>query len=247
MRLKALFVMLFISLSGLQAAFAQNAKFDSVRTSAVGIGYDLSRLYQTIITPSDRRFEIMADWNLNKNFFVAEYGRATDTRHSAYYNYFSNGSYLRLGYERNYMINTDDVFFVGARYAFSNYKYHAYDARLNNDPDGLAFFGNDGKVPDAEHSIHAEWLELVSGLKVKMYGPVYLGFTVRGKLKIDESDNGEMRSLYIPGFGKAAGSAGVGFNYYIMIRIPYSRKIVKPEPLKSEAPVRRTSAPAGGN
>ena len=204
----------------------QKPAVDTLRYSALSVGFDLSRLLLTYLTPADRRFEVTADWNLNKHFICAELGQATDTYHGLGYNYFSNGSYLRLGYEKNVLINTEDIYFVGARYGISNYRFKADDVHLRGDSVGLAFYGNPSfSVP--EKAVQAQWVEFVTGLKVKLLPSVYMGFTARLKLKLSETDNGAFQSMYIPGYGTEGNSANVGFNYYLQVRIPYRKKIVK--------------------
>lgn len=218
--------LIFLTLNKMAFAQKKKVKFDSLQNSSFGFGYDVSRLYMTALHPQDRRLEIMTDWNHNKHFIVAEYGEATDVKDGPGYNYLSNGYYFRLGYEKNFLINTDDIYFFGGRYAFSNYHFNAYNVVLQGDPANDNLYGKSSYVI-ANQKVNAQWVEMVTGLKVKMFSVFYLGFTARVKLNVTMTSGLPFTPFYTPGYGVADNAGNLGFNYYIQFRFPYRKKVLK--------------------
>jgi hypothetical protein len=72
----------------------------------------------------------------------------------------------------------------------------------------------------ANPGISARWFELTSGLKVKVWKFIWLGYTARFKFGLKDQDGFEMLSHDVPGYGRTNKESYWGFNYQVMLRIP---------------------------
>lgn len=128
--------------------------------------------------------------------------------------YETNSPYARIGMDVNILRKrlTGNRLYVGARYAFSPFKYTC--TTLVKDPvwGDMSEYG----YSDIKASMH--WAELVFGVEAKVTGPLHVGWSVRYRQKIS-ADFGTMnKAWYIPGFGKD-GSSSLSGTFYVGIEI----------------------------
>lgn len=126
--------------------------------------------------------------------------------------------YFRLGLDYD-MCNTPSIdgrIFLGARYAFSAFKYSVqapaiddpyYETRLPVSYDGLKGFD--------------QWIELCGGLEAHLWGPVYAGWSLRYKLRISDKKSALGSPWYVPGYGRNDGHA-LGGSFTIVIDISHA-------------------------
>jgi hypothetical protein len=75
-------------------------------------------------------------------------------------------------------------------------------------------------------NVKANWLEMTTGLKIRIFKGLYAGFTARYKFLKKLRDVENLKPYYIPGFGKNVNDDAWGLNYYIYYRIPFREKII---------------------
>ena len=61
---------------------------------------------------------------------------------------------------------------------------------------------------------------MVTGLKVKIWKYLWLGYTARFKFGVDTFERNELIPHEIPGFGRADETVIWDFDYWLMFRIP---------------------------
>lgn len=129
--------------------------------------------------------------------------------------YESSAPYGRIGCDFNVMKNKHDDYriYVGARYAFTSFKYDL-SAPGVADPvwGGEAFYG--GK--DISCSYH--WAEGLAGVDAKIAGPIRLGWSVRYRSRISQKYGETGKPWYVPGFGKS-GSSRLGATFNIIFEL----------------------------
>ncbi len=119
-----------------------------------------------------------------------------------------NAPYGRIGCDFNMSKDKHDIYrvMVGARYAMTSFKTEA--SGDVTDPYWK------GKAPYHVETDNCffHWAELLFAVDAQIFGPVRLGWSVRYKIKLGQSDTGLNELWYIPGFGKKGNKLGGTFN-----------------------------------
>jgi hypothetical protein len=221
----------------LVAAIAQKPKVDTVKKdfmpSGVRFGTDLISLIRTQTDKSFSGYEVNADIDFYRYFLTMDVGKWERTLSSDMDEYANDGKYMRIGVDIN-MLKKDpekNMFFFGLRYGWGTYS-ETFSASIIDPVYGL------GTNTYSNTDIKAQWGELTTGLRVKMWKFFWMGYTARYKFALNTSETGEFTSYDVPGYGKTAKSATWGFNYQLLFRIPIRKnntgkaKPVQPPPEK---------------
>ena len=179
----------------------------------VRVGYDLSSLVNTLANSDKTFFEVTADIDFDRYFVTMDYGIQERTRQGDDFLYKNRGSYFRIGPEVNFnhRDRRNSSLFLGFRYATAVFD-DEMSYMIQDDVFGefSGFSSND--------RLNAEWLELVSGLKVKIWDQLFLGYTVRFKFAKSQDLSENLAPYDIPGYGRVDQDTAWGFNYYVFYR-----------------------------
>ncbi len=191
-----------------------------IRMKGLRISTDITRPFQDLWIKGNRYgSEFSVDMELWPNLFpVFETGLDYMKLNTSNVNYKSSGSYSRIGIDYNVLQaeNTNDknIFLVGLRYGFAlakqqviSYTIDSYWKPVTSD------FGN--------QNFGAHWAEFLIGMKGEVIKNIYLGWTIRGKILIDNKDLGMPPVFFIPGYGKASHSFNADFTYTISYNLPW--------------------------
>ena len=182
----------------------------------LGLGIDLSRIITGALDDNYKGFEIVADYRLNQNLYLAaELGNEEKTRQEDLYNFTTSGNYLKLGVNKNTYANwygEHNLIYMGGRLAFSTFEntlnnYQYFDTNRYWNPDG---FANGSDVPEKFSGLSATWIEAVFGTKIE-----------------------------VTGFNKVTWDSnfGVGYNYSISYFLPlYKKKNKVKKKIEESAP-----------
>lgn len=222
-----------------------NAVLDSipVKTDRYGLrlGLDVFRLTRALYDKDYKGIEIVADYRLTKKYFLAaELGNENKTTDDDRLNFTSKGSYLKVGFDYNAYENwldMENVISIGLRYGFSTFSQDLNSFKIyNSNP----YFGEKPAYPSTQtySGLSASWIEVVAGIKAKVFNNVFMGFSLRLNQLVTNKKPDNFDNLYIPGFNKTYdGSFGVGFNYTVSYFLPIYKKKIKLAPIaKKEAP-----------
>lgn len=206
-------------------------KVDSVKhkyvPTGIRIGTDLISLVKTRTQSNFHGWEANGEIDLDRYFFALEYGTWGKDLASDSASYSNEGAYWRAGIDVNFLTQDPDrnVFFLGARYGRSVFSERM--SITSSDPIwGLLY-------DDFQHSdVHASWIELTAGLRVKLWKILWLGYTGRFKFGLKTDKTEDMLPYDVPGFGTTDKETTWGFSYYVMIRIPLRK--APPVPLKKK-------------
>jgi hypothetical protein len=129
--------------------------------------------------------------------------------------YSNTGNYWRVGADVNFLKKDPDrnMFFLGLRYARSNFS--DYMLVKSYDP----IWGSLTQ-PVSNQNVPASWVEVTTGLRVKIWRIFWLGYTARLKFGLNVADTPVMKPSDVPGYGRADKDSYWGFNYQLFIRIP---------------------------
>ena len=211
-------------------AFPQKA--DSVRADSVQkhsyiptgirVGTDLISIFKTQYQNDFTGWEVNADIDFYRYFLALDYGSWGRTFSSDSGSYSNDGTYWRAGIDVNFLVKDKDrnMFFIGARYGKANFSEDLYIYAYN------PFTGTNSYVSqDYGHSgINARWLELTTGLRVKIWKVIWMGYTARLKFGLKYDDTEKIIPSDVPGYGRTDKDSYWGFNYQIFIRIPVKKQ-----------------------
>lgn len=191
-----------------------------IRMKGIRVGSDITRPFQNLWTKEDRYgTEFSADMELWPNLFpVFETGYDVMKVQTDYIDYKSSGNYSRVGIDYNILQgenkNDKNIFYVGLRYGFvlakqqvKSYTIDSYWAPTTGR------FGN--------QNYFAHWGEFLIGIKAEILHNIYMGWTLRGKVKIKNEDLDMPSSYFIPGYGKADKGFCADFTYSVYYNLPW--------------------------
>ncbi|KQC34248.1 hypothetical protein AAU57_13560 [Nonlabens sp. YIK11] len=225
-----LFVMVACLASAQQTTQEPVANDTIVYPTTYGLraGIDLASLVRTAIDDEYTGFQVMADYRLTKDWYVAgELGTETLDRETNQIDFETTGSYIKAGADYNFYgnwLDLDNMIYVGFRAGASSFsqtlnRFDFYEE--------VGSFPAPSRFPNEEFTgLTAFWAEIQAGVKVQVLNNVYLSLNVQLKRLVAEDQPDNFDNLYIPGFGRTydTGEIGVGYFYGISYRIPIYKK-----------------------
>jgi hypothetical protein len=219
-----------ISLLSLLSTLAFSQKSDSVRADSVirhsfiptgiRVGTDLISLFKTQFQDDFNGWEVNADVDFYRYYLAVDYGAGGRTFLSDSGNYSNDGTYWRVGIDVNFLTKDPDrnMFFFGARYGKANFSQnltvYAYN-QFANKYEELEYYNS---------GVNANWIELTTGLRVKIWKVIWMGYTARFKLGLNYDNTEDIIPSDVPGYGRTYKDSNWGFNYQIFIRIPVRKE-----------------------
>ena len=192
--------------------------------TGVRVGTDLISLVRTPIDDTFNGWEFNGDVDFYRYYFAVDYGHwerswlheSEDADHPDRSDAYSNrGNYWRVGADVNFLKKDPDrnMFFLGLRYARSKFS------------ETMIYYSDDdvwGSQQDIvkNTNVPAGWIELTTGLRVKIWKIIWLGYTARLKFGLKTGTTTDMAPSDVPGYGRADKDSYWGFNYQIFVRIP---------------------------
>lgn len=183
--------------------------------TAIRVGADVISPIRTFTDDKFSGYEFNADVDFYRYYLALEIGRWQRDLETDLEKYTNRGNYFRLGVDVNFLTKDPEknMFFIGARYGHGKF---SEDMSITfEDPVWGAStntYTNTG--------VRANWAELTTGLKVRMFGIFWLGCTARYKFLLNTDAPRGFIPHDVPGYGKTYKNNTWGFNYYIMFKIP---------------------------
>lgn len=164
-------------------------------------------------------WEVNADVDFNRYHLAMDYGRWAQAANLPNGWYDNDGKYVRFGIDMNMLRKDPDrnMFFLGFRYAHASFS------------DSAAYTISDHQYGDLQKNmvntnLTANWAEITTGLRVKIWKYFWMGYTIRLKVAPSVQGNKELQTFDIPGYGVSARTAYWGFNYQIFFKIPFRKE-----------------------
>jgi hypothetical protein len=222
-----LFILILLSVN----SFVGKGQGSKWRYEGPRVGFDLSRFMLPAFQSGSRHgWEVQGDIPYKGNWFpTVELGMEWFDDKQQNFHYLSNGIYGRLGVDLNIAkfesLKDHDLVFLGVRYGYSNFNQEAKDIYYLNYWGGL-----NTDLPTRSMSAH--WGELVFGMKGQLFSNFFLGWTIRGKFPLFETNDPNIKPFIIPGLGKTTGELPVAFTFTVSYRFPIFRTRTLPKPIK---------------
>ncbi|WP_442266008.1 DUF6048 family protein [Tenacibaculum sp. ZS6-P6] len=230
------FIFLFaVNLQAQKASKKETPKDSVVYKTGYGLrlGIDLSKPGLSFIDKSYTGFEIVGDYRVSKNWYVAaEIGHEEEITFEDFTTSTSKGNYIRLGANLNTYNNWLDMnneVYVGGRYGLAIFEHTLNEFTPNistGSTDTPIIFPNQPiTTPVSESGLTAHWFEFQIGIKVETFKNLFVGFHGSYKIGLSIDDQKNFKTLYAPGFNRVFESnTGFGFNYTISYLIPFVNK-----------------------
>ncbi|MEF2644477.1 MAG: DUF6048 family protein [Paramuribaculum sp.] len=126
--------------------------------------------------------------------------------------------YFRLGMNYNMFFNNTPAYQlnVGVRYGFTTFNYSVENIDITND-----YWGEQETIEIPSQHCTAGFFEFIAGVRVKIAGPISLGWNVKYHALLHESNSPQGKPMYIPGYGKRGGSFSGSFS--IIYTLPLNK------------------------
>ena len=195
------------------------------------VGLDLYRITRGLYDRNYKGLELVGDYRFTKKYFLAaELGTENKTTDDDRMNFTTKGSYLKVGFDYNgyqNWLNMENIISIGLRYGFSTFNQQLNNYRIYN---AHPYFQEIAIIQSGQqfNGLSASWLEVVAGMKAKVFDNVFVGFSLRLNRLVTNKEPDTFSNLYIPGFNRTYdGSFGVGFNYTVTYFVPIYKKRTK--------------------
>ncbi len=208
-----------------------------IRMRGIRVGTDLTRPFLDLWTKGNRYgYEFTADMELWPNLFPTfETGYDVMKIKTEFVDYTGQGTYSRVGIDYNFLVaesaKDKDILFIGLRYGFTIANQHVNQYLIDD------YWGQTtGNFPKENYFGH--WGEILLGIKGEILRNIYMGWTVRGKVKFNLADLGMPPVYFIPGYGKADKKFAMDFTYSVYYNIPWDfRKSIGGKKTEQESPI----------
>lgn len=198
------------------------------------VGIDVYGLGANFLGSDFASSELQVGVNLKNRFIpTLEIGMGgTDTWSETGIHYRTKATpYFRIGADYNVMARKKEknsYLYVGLRYGMSAFKYDVATLPVSDpiwgDNIGNSSLTDDfwkGNVPFDHPGMKAtvQWMEIVLGVKVRIYKNFNMGWSIRMKYKLGASSGEYGDPWYVPGFGKYKSNT-MGLTYSLIYRLP---------------------------
>lgn len=199
-----------------------------IRMDGLRVGLDLSRSLQHLWNKGNRYgTELSFDMELTPNLYpVIETGWERLSIDHNYLEYAASGSYTRFGFDYNLLVAEHekdmDIVYVGLRYGFNFANQQVKKYMIAN------YWGDiTGRL--GRQKYNAQWAEFVLGIKGEIFTNFFMGWSIRGKLKMDQKDFDMPHVYFNPGYGPAEKEFNFDISYSIYYNLPFNFRGSKKE------------------
>lgn len=129
--------------------------------------------------------------------------------------------YFRIGADYNFLFNSnpDYSFSAGLRYGFSPFSYTTENVTIDS-----PYWGEQAKFNIPRQRTTAGWVEIVAGLRVKLWGPISAGWAFHFKAALKHGNMKYGNPWYIPGYGSRNSNIGASFSIVYTIPLNHLNK-----------------------
>ena len=187
------------------------------------IGVEVAGLGNYVLGSDILSSEVMIQANLLNRFLpIVEigYGKVNTTSDATDIHYQTAAPFFKIGADYNFFYNKPHLpgyLYAGLRYGFSSFMYDV-DGPEMADPN----YGSLIKYPFSYHGVNtkANWLEILGGMKVKIFKGFCMGWSVKYKKRLSYTHYENTEPWYIPGYGNNA-ATGFSVSYHLMYNLPF--------------------------
>jgi len=195
------------------------------RPTGLRLGTDLIDIGKTLATNTFTGWEINGDVDFANYYLTADVGTWGKDILITNGDYHNSGTYYRAGIDINFLGKDPDknMFFIGFRAGHS-----AFNESVNYTiapPHLFSPLNTTSTNPNAS----GNWGELTTGLRVKVWKGLWMGYTARMKFSPSVHGNPNFVTYDMPGYGIIQNNPWWGFNYQVFWRFAWRKDKVLSE------------------
>ncbi len=187
------------------------------------IGVEIAGPVSNLLGSDIFNTEIQVQSNLKNMFFPTVeigYGKTNTLNEDTELSYKTSAPYFRIGLDINALYKKTHLpgwLLVGLRYGFTSFTYDTKGPAMQ-DPN----YGGIVTVPFDYPGLKSKagWVEIVLGMKARIYKGFCMGWNVRYKKRLSITRHENAEAWYVPGFGKNSGTS-FNFTYNIIYNLPF--------------------------
>jgi len=189
---------------------------DSSRAVRIAAHFDYLSLVSRIFSSSVKYEGGVAIFPLRNVALSAEGGYQSISSSSTISNgeYISEGIYGKAGIDYYFINGSSSKIYVGARYAISRFD-DSYTYRIVSDL--WPAYEENG----ARKELESAWYEVVFGTGGALFSNLYMGWSLRYRIKSHAPSLSPIPVYRIPGFGQAGGKNSLGISLYLKYSISW--------------------------
>ena len=206
-------------------------KIQNILPTSFQVGWDVIKpVYNTWKEKTGPQYEINAILDFKRILIAGDYGWGTILRKNPPLKSRAIteniGQYFRIGLGYNFISNSVDnnVAFLELNYSQAHFKDYIYGILKEDFP-----FWQGAKNIDTSQQMKVNWLEIVAGVRVKIWEWAYIGCTTRYRFAKHLPNNIYQIPFDIVGWGLNEEDS-FGVSYYISIRIPFKNTLLVDTP-----------------
>lgn len=187
------------------------------------LSFDASKMLTNELYHNQKAFEISIDYYKKKDlYYTIEAGVGSSKVDNQSLKYNTNNAFVRLGFDKSLFKRkaSDDwgLGFFGLRYGL-NYVMRGKAQYITNDG-----FGNitNGTISNNNFFIH--WFGLCGGMKLELLPHIFAGWTVRAKVMVNAKSSGDLKPIFIAGYGATEKMTAFDYNFFISYAIRWKAK-----------------------
>lgn len=171
-----------------------------------------------------------AELNLHNRYIpVVEVGlgNASSTPNNQNYTYHVGLTpYFRIGANYNFLYNSnpDYQFVAGLRLGWTRFDYQLRDVSISD-----TYWGEDRIVDFPTQTSSVTYLNVNFGLRVKIWDPISMGWNIRFRTILRETEQPNGKPWYIPGYGSRNGLITGSFSIYYTFSLAGKKKNAEKE------------------
>jgi hypothetical protein len=157
----------------------------------------------------------------NQWLLLAEAGYENVLVEKSEYNYSSNGSFLKAGFEydvfSNKEVGSNDNLLFGLHYGFALQEQGSSRYVIEN-----GYWGDfNGQI--ATHTVNTHWIELSAGPRVELFKNFYMGWTLQMQVALFRANPEVLAPYLTPGYGYGDNKINAGFSFNLEYMIPWKK------------------------
>lgn len=198
---------------------------------STSVGIDIWDPLMRIFGQSYGLIGFSAELNLHNRYIPvveAGLGNADSTPNNQNYTYHAGISpYFRVGMNYNFLYNSnpDYQFVAGLRFGWTSFDYQLRDVYISD-----SYWGQDKTVDFPVQTSSVSYLNVIFGLRVKIWKPISMGWNVRFRAILHETDQPGGKPWYIPGYGSRSGIITGSFSIFYTFSLQGKKKTGTPLP-----------------
>lgn len=166
-----------------------------------------------------------AELNLHNRYmpvFEAGLGNASSTPSNQNFTYHTGITpYFRIGANYNFLYNSnpDYQFVAGLRFGWTRFSYQLRDVTIDN-----GYWGESQTVDFPSQISSVFYMNVLFGLRVKIWRQLSMGWNIRIKCMLHQTDQPDGKPWYIPGYGTRNGLFTGSFSIYYTFSLVHHNK-----------------------